>query len=69
MSKFDHAINYLAAKGVKMVIKTSYEDGKPVSRSLLTKLVITKKDQFYRVNDKVVSGGMAKSLMRMGAAA
>jgi len=65
MTNFDHMISYLASKGVAMVVKTDYVDGKPAGRKLMTKLTITKKDQFYRVNDKVVSTGMAKELMRM----
>ena len=68
MTKFDHMISYLAHKGVRMIVKTEYVDGKPAGRKLLTKLTITKTDKFYRVNDKIVSAGMAKELMRMAAA-
>lgn len=67
MTNFDHMISYLAHKGVAMVVKTDYVDGKPAGRKLMTKLTITKKDQFYRVNDKIVSAGMAKELMKMAA--
>lgn len=67
MTKFENMISYLAAKGVKLVVKTNYVDGKPTGRVLLTKLVLSKADQFYRVNGKIVSGGMAKELMRMAA--
>ena len=65
MTNFDHMISYLASKGVKMVVKTEYVNGVAAGKKLITKLVITKKDQFYRVNDKIVSAGMAKQLMRM----
>lgn len=68
MSDFDHMVSYLAAKGVKLVVKTEYVDNKPSSKKIMTKLVISKKDQFYRVNDKIVSTGMAKALMRMAEA-
>lgn len=68
MNAFDHMISYLAHKGVQMVVKTEYVDGKPTGRKLLTKLTITKTDKFFRVNDKIVSSGMAKELMRMAAA-
>lgn len=66
MTNFDHMTSYLATKGVKMIVKTSYEDGKPAGKKLLTKLTVTKNDKFYRVNGCIVSGGMAKELMRMG---
>jgi hypothetical protein len=65
MTAFDHMISYLASKGVKMIVKTEYVNGVPAGKKLLTKLTITKTDQFYRVNGKVVSSGMAKELMRM----
>lgn len=65
MTAFDHMISYLASKGVKMVVKTEYVNGVPAGKKLLTKLTVTKTDQFYRVNGKVVSAGMAKELMRM----
>ncbi len=65
MSRFEHMISYLASKGVKMVVKTDYVDGKPAGKKLITKLVISKTDKFYRVNGCIVSGGMAKELMRM----
>ena len=65
MTNFDHMISYLDQKGVSMIVKTEYVDGKPVGRKLLTKLTITKKGKFYRVNDKIVSTGMVKELMRM----
>lgn len=68
MTNFDHMISYLAHKGVQMVVKTEYVDGKPAGRKLLTKLTITKSGKFFRVNDKIVSTGMAKELMRMAAA-
>jgi hypothetical protein len=47
-----HLINYLARKGVPMIIKTfpSFE---------MPKFTITKTDRFFRVNGKVVSKGMA----------
>ena len=65
MTNFEHMINYLASKGVKLIVKTEYKDNKPVSKSLMTKLTLTKEDKFYRVNGKIISGNMAKSLMRM----
>lgn len=65
MTRFDHMISYLAHKGVKMIVKTDYVDGVPAGKKLLTKLTITKTDKFYRVNGKIISGGMAKELMRM----
>lgn len=65
MTAFDHMISYLASKGVKMIVKTEYVNGVPAGKKLLTKLTVTKTDQFYRVNGKVVSAGMAKELMRM----
>ena len=65
MTAFDHMISYLASKGVKMIIKTEYVNGVPAGKKLLTKLIITKTDRFYRVNGKVVSAGMAKELMRI----
>lgn len=67
MTKFEHMISYLAAKGVKMIVKTNYVDGKPAGKVLMTKLVVSKTDKFYRVNGQVVSGNMAKALMRMAA--
>lgn len=69
MSNFDHMISYLVSKGVKLIVKTEYVDGKPAGRKLLTTLTITKVGKFFRVNDKIVSTGMAKELMRMGAKA
>lgn len=65
MTRFEHMISYLASKGVAMIVKTEYVDGVPAGKKLLTKLTVTKKDQFYRVNGKIVSSGMAKELMRM----
>lgn len=65
MTNFEYMINYLAAKGVEMIVKTEYVNGVPAGKKLLTKLTITKTDKFYRVNDHIVSGGMAKELMRM----
>lgn len=67
MTRFDHMISYLAAKGVQMVVKTEYVNGVAAGRKLMTKLTVTKSDRFYRVNGKVVSSGMAKELMRMAA--
>jgi len=67
MTNFEHMISYLASKGVKMVVKTSYENGVPAGKSLMTKLTVSKTDKFYRVNGQVVSGNMAKALMRMSA--
>jgi len=65
MTNFEHMISYLAHKGVQLVIKTEYVDGKPAGKKLLTKLTISKTGKFFRVNDKIVSTGMAKELMRM----
>ncbi len=65
MTRFDYMISYLARKGVQMIVKTEYVEGKPAGRKLITKLTVTKSDKFYRVNGCVVSGGMAKELMRM----
>ena len=65
MTKFDFMISYLASKGVKMVVKTIYENGVPSGKQLMTKLVVSKEGQFYRVNGKIISGNMAKELMRM----
>lgn len=65
MNAFDHMISYLASKGVKMIVKTEYVNGAPAGKKLLTKLTVTKTDQFYRVNGKVVSSGMVKELIRM----
>lgn len=65
MTKFDEMIAYLSGKGVQMVVKTEYVDGKPAGRKLMTKLTVTKKDQFFRVNGKIVAASMAKELMRM----
>ena len=65
MGRFEHMISYLASKGVKMVVKTDYIDGKPAGKKLLTKLDVSKEDKFYRVNGCIVSGGMAKELVRM----
>lgn len=65
MTRFDYMISYLAAKGVQMVVKTNYVDGKASTKELMTKLVITKTDKFYRVNGHIVSRGMAKELMAM----
>lgn len=67
MTNFEHMISYLASKGVQMIVKTTYENGKPAGKELMTKLSVTKVDQFYRVNGKIVSGGMAKQLIRMAA--
>lgn len=69
MSNFDYMISYLASKGVKLIVKTEYVDGKPAGRKLMTTLTITKVGKFFRVNHKIVSTGMAKELMRMGAKA
>jgi len=65
MTRFDHMISYLASKGVQMIVKTEYVNGVPAGKKLMTKLTVTKTDQFYRVNGKVVSSGMVKELMRM----
>ena len=65
MTNLDHMISYLASKGVQMAVKTEYVDGKPAGKKLITKLVISKTDKFYRVNGCIVSRGMAKELMRM----
>jgi hypothetical protein len=67
MTNFEHIISYLASKGVKLVVKTNYENGVPGSKTLLTKLVVSKTDRFYRVNGQIVSGNMAKALMRAAA--
>lgn len=62
---FDHMISYLASKGVKMIVKTNYENGVPNGKALMTKLSVSKTGKFYRVNGKIVSHGMAKELIRM----
>jgi hypothetical protein len=65
MTRFDHMISYLASKDVQMIVKTEYVNGVPAGKKLMTKLTVTKTDQFYRVNGKVVSSGMVKELIRM----
>lgn len=65
MTNFDHMIFYLESKGVKMIVKTNYENGVPAGKALMTKLSVSKTDKFFRVNGKIVSHGMAKELIRM----
>jgi hypothetical protein len=67
MTKFDHMISYLSSKGVELIVKTEYKDGVPCGKRLISKLTVTKSDQFFRVNGKVVSKNMAHALMGMAA--
>ncbi len=50
---------------VPMVLKTSYENGKPIKSEWLPNRC-TKTDRFFRINGKVVSKNMAMWAMRSG---
>lgn len=56
----------LHRKGVRAVLKTSYENGKPVRCAPLRLLVLTKRDRFYRVEGKIISRSFAIELIRRG---
>lgn len=60
------ALGYLRGKGVPFIIKTEYENGNPVRRSLLGELKLTKTGKFYRVNGKIVSTGWVLEMNRLG---
>ena len=66
MTRSEFALDYLARKGVSFIVKTEYKDNRPFKKFLLTPLELTKTDQFFRINGKVVSKGMALEIHRLG---
>ena len=64
ISLFNDIVSYLKFKKVPFYLKTEYKDNKPHTTKL-SSMVITKEDRFYRVNGKIVSKNVAKTLMRV----
>lgn len=65
--KIKYAIEYLNYKKIIWGEKTVYENNKPV-KTVFMPIKITKKDQFYRANSKIVSRNFAFELIRLGMA-
>ena len=65
MTKKQWCVSYLKNKGVPLILKTEYQNSEPVKSFYLTNK-LTKTDQFYRVNNKIVSKSMALEAFRLG---
>ena len=65
MTRQQWALDYLNWKKVCYGFKTTYENNEPVKTEFLP-VKITKKDQFFRANGKVISKIMALELYRLG---
>jgi hypothetical protein len=65
MTRQQWCISYLKNKGVPLILKTEYKNGEPVKSFYLTNK-LTKTDQFYRINNKIVSKKMALEAFRLG---
>jgi len=59
---FENIADYLADKGIKFAVKTTYNDNGSETISFVG-LTITKIDQFFRCNGVVISGNIAKALI------
>tara|TARA_R110000803_G_scaffold25640_2_gene61281 strand:- start:4 stop:207 length:204 start_codon:yes stop_codon:yes gene_type:complete len=65
MTRKDWCVIYLKNKGVPLIEKTEYKNGQPVNRFYLANK-LTKADQFYRINDVIVSRSMAAEASLVG---
>tara|TARA_R110000851_G_scaffold161949_1_gene305628 strand:- start:659 stop:865 length:207 start_codon:yes stop_codon:yes gene_type:complete len=64
MTRQQWALDYLNWKKVCYGFKTTYKNNKPSNTEFMP-VRITKKDQFFRANGKVISRNMALELHRL----
>ena len=65
MNTLQETANYLISKKVPMVLKTSYENNKPVSKGWF-QVNVSYDGRNYRANNKVIAKNMVSQIFKVG---